>query len=145
MDRRAFLRSMSLGGMAATVLPLNLLAAWQKKNFTEAGFREAMINNFGTDTVPVSERVTITAPPVATNSAMIPVEVMTDLDADRMYLLVEKNLTPLVYRLDLKPGMMPYFNIRIKMRESSPVHAVVRSGGSWHRAVVDIEVTSQAC
>jgi len=67
------------------------------------------------------------------------------LKADQIFLLVEKNLTPLVYKLDLTGRMMPYFNIRIKMKESSAVHAVVRSGQKYYRATVDVAVTAQAC
>ena len=145
MNRRSFLRRALLGGAALSLIPLDLMAAWQKASFTDAGFSQAMQNNFGTASIPSSDKITITAPPAATNSAMVPVEVSTTLKADQIFLLVEKNLTPLVYKLDLTDRMIPYFNIRIKMKESSAVHAVVRSGQKYYRATVDVAVTAQAC
>ena len=145
MNRRSFLRRALLGGAALSLIPLDLMAAWQKASFTDADFSQAMQNNFGTTSIPSSDKITITAPPAATNSAMVPVEVSTTLKADQIFLLVEKNLTPLVYKLDLTDRMIPYFNIRIKMKESSAVHAVVRSGQKYYRATVDVAVTAQAC
>ncbi len=145
MNRRVFLRYALLGGAALSVLPLDLMAAWQKTSFTDAGFIQAMKNNFGTTSVPLSDKITIVAPPAATNSAMVPVEVSTTLKADQIFLLVEKNLTPLAYKIDLHGPMLPYFNIRIKMKESSAVHAIVRSGQKYYRATVDVAVTAQAC
>lgn len=130
---------------ALALFPFELLAAWEKKRFTTEGFRQAMVNNLGTSTVPVSEKVKLKIPAVATDSAAVPVEVSTTVKADEIYLFVEKNYTPLVYKLTPAAGLLPYFSMRIKMRESSPVHAVVKSGQTYYRATANVEVSAQAC
>ncbi|ARM30029.1 thiosulfate oxidation carrier protein SoxY [Prosthecochloris sp. HL-130-GSB] len=145
MNRRSFLRAFALGGAAVSIMPLHAFAAWQKQYFTDKGYKQALVNLFGTASIGQSDKITITAPAVATNGAAVPVEVHCDLEADKMFLLVENNSTPLVYSIDLKGPVLPYFNIRIKMRESSPVHAVVRAGGKYYRATVNVDVTAQAC
>jgi len=130
---------------ALALFPFELLAAWEKKRFTTEGFRQAMVNNLGTSNVPVSEKVKLKIPAVATDSTAVPVEVSTTVKADEIYLFVEKNYTPLVYKLTPGAGMLSYFSMRIKMRESSPVHAVVKSGQKYYRATANCEVSAQAC
>ncbi len=145
MKRRSFLKHVAMMGAVLALMPFELLAAWEKKRFTSEGFRQAMVNNLGTSTVPVSDKISLTVPASAVSSASVPVEVSTTLKADEIYLFVEKNYTPLVYRMALSGAMLPYFNIRIKMRQSSPVHAVVKSGNNFYRATSQCDVSSEAC
>lgn len=145
MKRRDFLKGIVCGAAAVAVMPSYLLGVWNPEYFTSEGFDGAIRNVLGDAPILESDAVVVAAPAVATNSSIVPVEVSTDMEADQMFLFVEKNSTPLVYRIDLKEGMLPWFSIRVKMRESSSVHAIVRSGGSYYRKVVTVEVTSQAC
>ncbi|ANT63831.1 sulfur oxidation protein SoxY [Prosthecochloris sp. CIB 2401] len=145
MKRREFLRGIVYGAAAVAVMPAYMKGAWSTESFTSEGFDVAIRRALGGAMIIDSDAVTVTAPEVATNSSVVPLEVSADMEVDQMFLFVEKNSTPLVYRLDLKAGMLPWFSIRVKMRESSAVHAIVRSGGIYYRKIVTVEVTSQAC
>jgi len=145
MKRRQFL---ALGAVISSFIsawPAKLLGVWSEESFQQCSLKQSFINAFGTSDPVRSEALTIVAPPVAADSSAVPVEVHSSLRGDQLYLFVEKNLTPLVFKCTLHGGALPFFSLNIKMKESSALYAVVRDGGKYFMASVQVEVVAQAC
>ena len=125
--------------------PVALLAEWNAKNFQHGSLKKAFINTLGTDEIAISDQITIVAPPIASDSSSVPVEVISSMKGDQLYLFVEKNFKPLVFKCTLLDNSLPWFSLNIKMKESSALFAVVRSDGKFFMANVRVEIQSQAC
>lgn len=86
------------------------------------------------------------APPTAENRAVVGVSVSPRLpDVDAIRILVPKNASPLAARFQIGPGVQPTVVMRIKSAETTPVVAVVRSGGQFYGTSREVEVTSPGC
>lgn len=145
MKRRQFLASGVIVSSFMSLWPAKLLGGWSVESFQQASLEQAFINALGTRDIVRSEALSIVAPPVASDSSAVPVEVHSSLRGDQLYLFVEKNLTPLVFKCVLHGGAFPFFSLNIKMKESSALYAVVRDGGKYFMASVQVEVVAQAC
>jgi sulfur-oxidizing protein SoxY len=145
MKRRQFLASGAMVSALLSMRPGKLIAEWSTKSFQHSSIDESFMNALGTRDLVHSEAVTIVAPPVASDGATVPVEVYSALMCDQLFLFVEKNLTPLVFKCDLHGNAQPYFALNIKMKESSTLYAVVSKGGKYFMTSVQVEVLAQAC
>jgi sulfur-oxidizing protein SoxY len=145
MQRRQFLASGAIISAFLSMRPSKVLAEWSSKSFQQSSLEQAFMNTLGTKDIVRSEGITIVAPPVASDSSAVPVEIHASLQCDQLCLFVEKNLTPLVFKCELHGTMRPYFSLNIKMRESSALYAVVREGGKYFMTSVQVEVMAQAC
>lgn len=125
--------------------PARLLAGWNSTIFQQSSLDAAFLNALGTKNLVRSNEITIVAPPVASDSAAVPVEIHSSLTCDQLFLFVEKNLTPLVFKCDLHGSMQSFFSLNIKMREGSALYAVVRENGKYFMTSVQVEVMAQAC
>ena len=103
------------------------------------------MNTLGTREPFRSDKITIVAPPVAADGSMVPVQLISSLKGEEIYLFVEKNITPLVFKCNLKGNAIPWFSLNIKMKESSVLYAVVREGEKYFMSSVYVEVLVQAC
>ncbi|MFO1295604.1 MAG: thiosulfate oxidation carrier protein SoxY, partial [Rubrivivax sp.] len=93
-----------------------------------------------------SADILITAPEVAENGAVIPIEVVCRIPgAESIALLAEKNPFPLLAHAELANGTEGYLSTRIKLGESSVVKVVVKAGGKHHIASREIKVTIGGC
>jgi sulfur-oxidizing protein SoxY len=80
------------------------------------------------------------------NGANVPVAVATTLAGVRsMALVVERNPRPLAVWFELGEGMRPVINTRIKLGETSTVHAIVQTGEGLFGAAADVTVTVGGC
>lgn len=132
---------------AALVLlrPSTLAAAWSENHFQQVSIEKAFLDVLGTKDFNRSSRITIAAPPVASDSSAVPVEISSTIKGDQLYLFVEKNITPLVFSCALHGGALPFLSLTVKMKESSLLYGVVREGGKYHMASVHVDVAVQAC
>jgi len=93
-----------------------------------------------------SEDVILRAPDIAENSAIVHVEIQSNLPDTRSILLfAEKNPQPLVAQFDLLPGMEPIVAVRIKMAESAHLRVVVLAGDRQYFARRETKVTLGGC
>lgn len=145
MKRRQFLASGAIISSFLSLFPEKLLAEWSSEFFRQSSLEQAFLNALGTKDLLRSNGVTIVAPPVASDGSAVPVEIHSSLKCDQLFLFVEKNLTPLVFKCDLHESMQPYFSLNIKMKEGSALHAVVRESGKYYVTSVQVEVVAQAC
>jgi len=146
MKRRQFIAKGA--GCAAFLLsmsPASLFGAWSAKDFQQCSIVEAFMAALGTGAPDISDKITIVAPPVAEDSSVVPVQVISSLKSEVLYLFAEKNVTPLVIKCNLQGNVLPGFSLNIKMKESSTLYAVVKSEGRFFMTSVHVEIVAQAC
>jgi sulfur-oxidizing protein SoxY len=148
--RRVLLKAASasgLVGLAATaglLTPTRVLAVWNQAAFTASKPDQAIAAING-ENAAASEKITIKAPDIAENGAVVPVEVSTTLEnLESIALLGEKNANPLVgvYVLNNCEGLL---STRIKMGQTANIRAIVRAGGKVYTATREVKVTAGGC
>lgn len=150
--RRTFLKGAGAAGTVAVAVAAGLLkptevlaAEWNKAAFDAKGMPDALkvINATGSAD---SKDITIKAPDIAENGAVVPVEVTSKIaGTSSIALLVEKNANPLTANFDLTNGAAGYVSTRIKMGQTSNVRVVVKAGGKSYTAVKEVKVTIGGC
>ena len=95
MNRRIFIRL--LGAAAALVLaPLRAFAARPASAFDSTSKDDALAELYGTSTTVETGRITIKAPDIAENGAIVPVTVKFDIEhAESVSIISERNPAPL--------------------------------------------------
>jgi len=152
LERRSFLKGTAAGAVLAVAAaggllrPSRVLAAqWPQDAFGADSMTAALKTLYGTDAVADSPDIELVAPLQAENGAKVPVKVETKLpDVESIDILVAKNARPLAGHATF-PNAYGFFSARIKMAESSDVHAVVKSGGKLYQAKMAIKVTVGGC
>lgn len=93
-----------------------------------------------------SKDIAITAPDIAENGAVVPVSVSTTIpNAQEIYILVEKNPSPLAATFIIPAGTEPSVQTRLKMGQSTNVVAVVKADGKFFTATKETKVTLGGC
>jgi sulfur-oxidizing protein SoxY len=149
--RRDFVK---LGGVFALLAATGLLTAeealaqqqaWNKAAFESKNLADAIKALGGTAATPSGD-ITITAPDIAENGAVVPVGVTSKIpNTQAVYILVEKNPNVVAAGFTLPPGTEPTVATRVKMGQSSNVHAVVKADGKFYVATKEVKVTLGGC
>lgn len=149
--RRVFLKGTLAAGTvgvavsAGLIAPGKLLASWPAEAFNSRSLDAALQAALGTTSMAAGD-IEISAPEIAENGMVVPVEVNSSMaDVTEMALFVEKNGAPFTSKYILGAAAMPMFATRIKMGESSDVIAAVKSGGTWYSAAREVKVTIGGC
>jgi len=147
--RRTFLKfTAAAGTAAATGLAWTRQAwaqGWNKSGFEAKAVAEVM-KSLGASNPAESKDIVITAPDIAENGAIVPVEVTSRIPGTQsISIIAEKNPFPLAATVELSNGSEPYTYVRIKMGETSNVRAVVKAGGKFFTAVKEVKVTIGGC
>ncbi len=134
------------GLLASTGLFPQLALAFNKNAFDAKTLQDA-IKAYGGGSLAESKDVSITAPDIAENGAVVPLGVSTTLPgAKRLLLLVEKNPSALVAMFNVTDSVEPAFSTRAKMGQSSDVYAVAIMGdGKVLFAKKEVKVTLGGC
>ncbi|MEZ5605866.1 MAG: thiosulfate oxidation carrier protein SoxY [Burkholderiaceae bacterium] len=147
--RRETLRQ---GALAASVLTAGSLLSQPALAFNKAAFdgkqmADALKGLGVTGALTESKDVTLTAPDIAENGAVVPMTVATTLpNVKEMLLMVEKNPAPLVAVFKVSPEVEANFATRSKMGQSSDVYAVaVTTDGKALYAKKEVKVTLGGC
>jgi sulfur-oxidizing protein SoxY len=136
--------ALMLGGLG--LLPRAALAAYPTAAF-EAKTIADLMKALGAGAPVESKDVTVTAPDIAENGAVVPVGASTSLPgAKRLLLLVEKNPSVLSAAFDVNEFVEPSFTTRVKMGQSSNVLAVaLMADGRVLYAQKEVKVTLGGC
>jgi sulfur-oxidizing protein SoxY len=148
-SRREILkRSATVAGLlaAAGLFPQHVLAAWNKAAFDAKTVPDA-VKAYGASAPTESKDVTITAPDIAENGAVVPMTIASTLpNVKQLLLLVEKNPSALTAKFDVTDAVEPNFVTRAKMGQSSDVYAVaITADGKAHFAKKEVKVTLGGC
>jgi sulfur-oxidizing protein SoxY len=146
--RESLKQSAVVAGLLAAsgLFPLYAHAAFTKAAFDAKTTAEAL-KALGVGAPVESKDVTITAPDIAENGAVVPVGASTTLPGvKRLLLLVEKNPAVLVAVFNLTDSVEANVVTRTKMGQSSDVFAVALMGdGKVLYAKKEVKVTLGGC
>jgi len=93
-----------------------------------------------------SKDITIKAPEIAENGAVVPVTISTTIaGATEISILVANNPTPLAGTFKLGEGVEAMASTRIKMGKTSDVIALVKAGDKVYSAKQEVKVTIGGC
>lgn len=93
-----------------------------------------------------SDQVTVVAPDIAENGAVVPVGATSKIpNTTEIYLIVEKNPTPMAAGFKIPAGTAADVQTRLKMGQSSNVYAVVKADGKLFSAFKETKVTLGGC
>jgi sulfur-oxidizing protein SoxY len=150
--RRSFIKLTGAIGALTAVAATGLLkttqaaaAAWNKSGFESKAVADAM-KSLGASGAADSRDIVITAPDIAENGAVVPIEVVSRIPKTQsISIIAEKNPFPLAATADFTNGAEPYAYVRIKMGQTSNVRAVVKADGKFFTAVKEVKITVGGC
>jgi sulfur-oxidizing protein SoxY len=153
LTRRTILKGTLAGTLVGVAAGAGLLkprmalaATWPKAAFESKDVAGALKALYGTDSHSPSTDITIKAPSIAENGAVVPITVSTNLkDVDSIAIIASGNPFPLTSAYDLAKDTEGYVATRIKMGKTADVLAVVRSGGKLYSASQQVKVTIGGC
>ena len=147
-QRRRFLLITGAGaaGLSGLLPPFNADAAtWNKAGFESKALNDA-IKSLGAVNATETRDISITAPDIAENGAVVPVEVTSRIpNTQSISIVAEKNPFPLTATFDLSNGAEGYASVRIKMGQTSYVRAIVKADGKFYTAAKEVKVTVGGC
>lgn len=123
--RETLKQSLAVAGLlgATGLFPREAFAfnnvAFDAKNVNDA------VKAYGAGAPVESKDVSLTAPDIAENGAVVPMAVASTLpNLKHLLVLVEKNPSSLVAKFDISDAVEPSFSTRAKMGQTSDVYAV---------------------
>ena len=150
-NRREFVKiSGVLGLMAAAGLITMEQAQAQQQAWYKAAFEAKSLGDvvkaLGGAAPAQSGDISINAPDIAENGAVVPVAVTSKIpNTQGIYVLVEKNPNALAAGFSIPAGTDPTVSTRIKMGQTSNVHAVVKADNKFFVTTKEIKVTLGGC
>ncbi len=150
--RRHFLKLSACIGALTTAAAIGLLKAgsawaapWNKTGFESKAVADVQ-KSLGAASLIDSKDITITAPDIAENGAIVPIAVTSKIpNTQSIAIIAEKNPFPLAASFDLMAGGEGYVSTRVKMGQTSNVRAIVKAGGQFYTAVKEVKVTVGGC
>ncbi len=152
MKRRTFLKgSVAAGAVSAAIgagllTPRMVLAAWPTAAFEAKTVDSALDALLGSHSMEGSDKISIRAPDIAENGAVVPISVETSIaNAESISIIAEKNAAPLSASFVLGSGAQGFVSTRIKMGKTSNVVAVVKADGKMFSTGKEVKVTIGGC
>lgn len=132
--------------MAAGMLPQMAHASYNKAAF-DAKTMADVLKALGASAPAESKDVTLTAPDIAENGAVVPLGAATTLpNVKQMLVLVEKNPNTLVASFAVSDALEANFLTRAKLGQSSDVYPVaITNDGKAFYAKKEVKVTLGGC
>ena len=150
--RRVFLK----GSLAASAVGVavgaglltsrTVLAAWPEAAYKAKDAAGALKGALGVDSATDSADVTVKAPDIAENGAVVPVGVKSNAaGTTALGIVIEKNPTVLAGLFNMTDASVPNVATRVKMAQTSNVYAVAKVGDKLLFSKKEIKVTLGGC
>ena len=138
---------LGVSGIVDLLIMSKAQAAWPKDAFDSETVEGVMKALFKEDVVAEdSAEVTLKAPDIAENGAVVPISVKSTLPGvSQIAILVEKNPSPMTASFHLGEGAKADVSTRIKMGTTSDVIALVEAQGKVYAARKNVKVTIGGC
>ncbi len=149
-SRREFLQGS--GGIVAALVTCGFLHSadvlaleWDKAAF-DAKKLDDLIRILGGSGARQSAEISIIAPDIAENGAVVPLHVTSKLDkTQNIAFVIEKNPNLLAANFNIPEGTLPDIQTRVKMAQTSDVFALVKAQGKFYYASKEIKITLGGC
>lgn len=148
--RRIFLQRATQAGVSAWLLTSGLVprvarAADARPAFGATGVADAL-KALGAEGAKESNDIAFKAPDIAENGAVVPLEIESKIANTRsIAILVEKNPHVMTAQFAFPEGTEPYVSTRVKVAESSVIHAVVKTDAGAFYTTKLVKVTLGGC
>ncbi len=152
-QRRTFMRQsggltvLGLAFAAGLIKPGSAMAAaeWNKAWFETKNVEDTE-KLLGAGTPMESKDITLTAPDIAENGAVVPISVSSKIPkVEQIAILVEKNPTTLAAAFAIPDGTDPMITTRVKLGQSTDIYALVKADGKLYFAKKEVKVTLGGC
>src|SRR2546428_5586245 len=138
-------RALAIALAVGIVRPVAGLAAWNKEAFSAKTAGDAL-KSLGVGNAAPSKDLTIDAPQIAENGAVVPIEISSAIaGTTALIVVIDKNPFPLIARFDFKDGALPFVKVNVKMGETSDVRVLAEAGGKHYVATKEVKVTIGGC
>lgn len=152
LNRRELLKRGGNLSLLAVALGAGLLkpgfafaADWNQSAFGATDLSGAIKGMGGSEPTPSTE-ISFTAPDIAENGAVVPVSVTSNIpNTQSIAVFVEKNPNPLTAVFELPEGTEATVTTRVKMGQTSNVHALVKADGKYYVTTKEVKVTLGGC
>lgn len=145
MRRRNFIELITLT-IASLRFVSHARASWRSEDFSSGDFQAKWQAITGDHAVVDSQDISLSLPQIAENGSVVPMTIRSELEnLEQIYVLVEKNPTPLAAVFELSPAVNVYITARIKMAESCNVYVLARQGDHWLRCRQWVKVMIGGC
>jgi len=122
------------------------MADWPKKAFEADTVDDVIKALFESPDVEESTNITIDAPKIAENGAVVPIEIVANFSkVDSITIIGDKNPVPLIGQFNFFDNAEGYVKTRIKLGATSNVVAVVKAEGKLYVARRAVKVTLGGC
>jgi sulfur-oxidizing protein SoxY len=153
MKRRTFLKGSLAAGVTGVAVGGGLLApsmafaddAAAADPFAATSLDDAF-KALGISGVEESDKVTVKAPDLAENAAVVPVEIVTSIEgAEEIMVMMPNNPTTYAAKFVLGEGIDPAVKCRFKVGKTGDIVAVVKAGDKYYMGKKAVKVTKGGC
>ncbi len=136
---------------AVAALPMLALASRPAlsslpKSFSAETLDDALAELTGGQSIQDHPDIELDVPDIAEDSGKVPVQVYAPLPgAEKISILIEANPVPLISVTHVRGQTEPYVSLRVKMRETSRVIALVHTPDGIFQAAREVTVTAGGC
>lgn len=131
--------------VAAAELPDPLAPNDHRKQF-DSHTLDVVVKDLGGSNAQQSSDIQLTAPDIAENGAVVPIEIESKLPNTRSIAIVtEKNPRALTAVFNIPDGTEPYVSTRVKLAETAKVTALVRTDKGFFYTDKLVKVTLGGC
>jgi len=160
MKRRHFVKNTLVAGVAASFASSQLWAEEPAKPTEAKAAPEAAgttsafdaknvadtLKALGAEKAETSDKITLGAPDVAENGAVVPITIETTLEnVTEMSIIAENNVRPLSASFELSPEIAGLVATRIRMGKSGKVIVLVTAGDKIYTSEKQVKVTAGGC
>jgi sulfur-oxidizing protein SoxY len=150
--RRTLLKGAGASSALAAALAAGVLkptqvwaAEWNKAAF-DAKDLDGALKGIGAAGAAESKDVTIKAPDIAENGAVVPIEIASTVpNTQQISVFIDKNPLPLAASFDFANGAQPSVAVRLKMGQTSNIRVVAKADGKFYSATKEVKVTVGGC
>jgi sulfur-oxidizing protein SoxY len=152
ISRRTFVHAavggavISMGFGAGILASRRVKAALPPQTFFAPSPNAAVSAVLGTDQTPLDAAVELEIPSMVEVADMVPLTVATTLDdVESITIVADDNPNPIIAYYRLTPQLWPYIATRVRLAKSGNANALVKAGGTVHRASKHVAISISGC
>jgi len=150
-QRRSVLKLGTVLGLAVSAGILKPEQAWAaQQEWNKEAFKatdvDSVIKALGGEAAEESDKITLVAPDIAENGAVVPVGVNSDIpNTTEISILVPDNPNTLTAFFEIPEGGVAEVATRIKMGGTSDVYGLIKADGKYYMTHKEVKVTLGGC